>query len=59
MLFRDFRARMGGKKIDKADSLNALKLTKILNTKPELFNRYRIGYKWPSMLSIIILHSRW
>lgn len=59
MIVRDFGARMRNKNIEKVDSINALKMTKLLASNPELFNRSRTGYMWSSMLNIIILHSRW
>lgn len=59
MLLRDAWARMRSKNVEKADSINALKMAKLLSTKPELFNRHKTGYIWSSMLNIIILHSQW
>lgn len=59
MLIKDQWARIREKNTNKADSLNAIRLTRLLRTNPDLFNRFKTGYIWSSILNIIILHSEW
>jgi len=61
MLLRDQIARRGNsdKKIQKVDSLNALKIRKLIKKKPDLFNYKKTGFLTAALLQILIFHGEW
>ncbi len=61
MLLRDQIARRGNsdKKIQKVDSLNAIKIRKLIYKKPDLFNYKKTSLLTATFLQILIFHGEW
>lgn len=60
LLFKDQYVRIFNKKnIQRQDSLNFIKLYKLINKDPRYLNRFYVGDKLSSLVEILIIHQKW
>jgi hypothetical protein len=60
MLMKDqFSRRRRNSNLSEVDRVTSVKLIKLLETEPELFNRFKTGALCSEMLGILMLHCEW